>query len=75
MQAEVHAVQKARIALVKKLERLGPAAREPLLLPDLVETPRIAAVARQNVLAADAQPSRDPDIDGVGLGQVPLGRT
>ena len=69
MQAEVDAVDEARIALGEQGQGLVPAAGKALLLPDLVEPARVAAVAGQQVLAPDAQPARDPDVDGVGLGK------
>lgn len=31
-------------------------------------------MARGEILPADAQPTADPDLDGVGLGQGPLDR-
>ena len=69
MQAEVDAVGKPRMPLVKHGQGLGPAARKALLLPDLVEPARVAAIAEKQVLAADPQPARNPDVDGVGLAQ------
>lgn len=72
MQAKIDAVGEAWMAFVEHRQRLGPASGEALLFPDLVKPAGIAAVACQKVLAADAQPARDPDVDGIGLGQRAL---
>ncbi len=74
MRAVVDAVDEARIALAEKLQRLVPAAGKALLFPDLIEPARIAPVADEEVFAPDAEPARDPDIDGVGLREPALGR-
>jgi hypothetical protein len=66
---EIDAADEERIALCKQLLGLGADARKARLLPDLVEATRVTAVAGNEVAAADAEPARDPDVDGVGLGQ------
>jgi hypothetical protein len=71
MGAGVDAVDQAWMAVLENLQRLGPAAGEPLLLPDLVEPARIAAITCNQVLASDAQPPGDPDLDGVGFRERP----
>ena len=48
--------------------------REALAFPDLVEAAGITAVAADEVLAADAQPARDPDVDGIRFGEGAAGK-
>src|SRR5215467_498498 len=73
MEAIIGSVDKARIALCEKGPRLVATAGEALLLPNLVEPPRVAAVAQHQILAAHAKPPGDPDIDCIGLRQGTLG--
>jgi hypothetical protein len=69
MRSVIDAIDEARMALAEKLQCPIAAAGEALLLPDLVQTARVAAVAGNQVLAADPEPAGDPDIDGVGFGE------
>jgi hypothetical protein len=70
--AKVGAIRQARIALSEELHRLLPARREALAPPDFVEAAWVTAVAEHQILAPDAQPASDPDIDGVRLTQRAL---
>lgn len=45
------------------------AAGKARFFPNFVEPPRIAGVAAPEVHGADPKPTRDPDVDGVVLGQ------
>lgn len=72
MQAEVDPIGQAWMAFVEYRQRLGPAAWEAFLFPDLVKPAGVASIPCQEVLAADPQPARDPDVDGIGLGQRAL---
>ena len=65
MGTRVDAVYKSRESLAECLERPVPAARKPLLAPDLVEAPGIAAVAPDQVPRAYLEPARDPDFDRI----------
>jgi len=65
--AVVDAVDEPGIALSEYGAGLVAAAGEALLLPDLVETAGVAAIARHQLLASHPQPARDPDVDGVGF--------
>ena len=47
----------------------GAAARKARFFPYFVKAPWVAGVAALQVDRADAEPARDPDIDGVILGQ------
>jgi hypothetical protein len=62
---------KGWIANLEQLQSRLAAAGEPLLLPDLIEPAGVAAIAAREVDGADAQPARDPDVDGIGLRQTP----
>ena len=72
MQAEIDAVCEAWMAFVEYSQGLGPAARKAFFLPDLVQPAGITAVADQQVLAPDAEPARDPDVDRIRLGKRSL---
>src|ERR1700674_5741636 len=73
--SEIDAADEERIACRKHFLGLCADARKARLLPDLIEAARVAAVAGNEVTAADAEPARDPDVDGVGLGKrAPLRR-
>jgi hypothetical protein len=74
VQTEIDAVGKAGMAFVEHGQGFSPAAGETLFFPDFVQSARIAAVAYQEILAADPQPARDPDVDRIGLGKGALDR-
>jgi hypothetical protein len=69
MRAGIDAIFKAWKPSLEKLHRLVPAAGESVFLPDLVKPPRVAAVALDQITSPHLEPTRDPDVDGVGLGQ------
>jgi hypothetical protein len=71
MTAVVDAVDEPRMASRKHLDGLDAAAGKALLAPDFVKTPRIAAIAADECRAGDAQPARDPNVDGVGIRERP----
>src|SRR5262252_7402218 len=73
MAAIIRPVDKARIALGKERPRLIATAGEAPLFPNLVEPPRVAAVAHHQIFAAHAKPAGNPDVDGIGLRQGTLG--
>src|SRR5690606_18996043 len=74
VRARIDPASELWVELGKPCQRLLPAAGEALALPDLIQSARIAAVAVEQVLASDAQPAGEPDVDGVGLGQAALSR-
>lgn len=53
----------------ESFQRFFPAAGETFFLPDLVEAPRVAAVAPNEVDTPDPKPTRDPDLDRMGFGK------
>ena len=73
MEAIVRSVDKARIALCEEGPSLVATAGKAPLLPNLVEPSRVAAVAHHQILAADAKPAGNPDVDRIGLCQGTLG--
>src|SRR5512145_2911035 len=73
MQAEIHAIDQARVQVGELGLRLRTAAGKANAFPNLVEPARVAAIAGDEILATDAQPARDPDVDGVCLGQAAQG--
>ena len=73
MRARIDADVEAREAVAEFLQRSGPTAGEARLFPDFVEPARIAGIAADEVGRSNAQPSRDPDVDGVLLGQRTAG--
>jgi hypothetical protein len=50
-------------------QRASAASRKAHFFPDLIEAARIAGVAALQVDGSNSEPSRDPDIDRVVLGQ------
>ena len=62
-------VEQGGMPLPEHYKCLRPGASEPCLFPDLVEPARIAIVALGEIALTNAQPARDPDIDGVSFGQ------
>ncbi|MGO4684172.1 hypothetical protein [Hyphomicrobium sp. 2TAF46] len=56
-------------AALKLFERPLAAAGKARLFPNFVKPPRIAGIAPLKVHGADPKPTRDPDVDGVVLGQ------
>lgn len=69
VQAEIDAIEEPRIPLTEELQRLLARAGKALLLPDLVEPAGIALIALAEVLAPYPEPSRNPDVDGIGAGK------
>src|SRR5215510_10887993 len=55
------------MALPEQRQRLVAAADKALAFPDLIEPAWVAGVARQDVLAADPEPARHPDVDRIGF--------
>ena len=55
--------------LAEKRGSLLPRARKALSPPNLVKTTGVAFIARHQVFAPDAEPTRNPDIDRLGFGQ------
>src|SRR5690554_4765824 len=69
--AGVDSVHQRGMARLEQVQRLRARPRKLLLLPDLVEPPRVAVVSLDEILAPDAQPPCDPDVDRVGFRQGP----
>lgn len=72
MRAWIDAHVETREAVAEFLQRSGTTAGEARLFPDFVEPARIAGTAADEVGRSNAQP-RDPDVDGVLLGQRTAG--
>ena len=68
METEIDAIGKAGVENGKQRSRLRPAVGEALSFPDLVKPARIAAISLEEVLAPNAQPARDPNIDRISFG-------
>jgi len=73
VEAEVDPVGKTGMEVGEQRSRLHPAVGEALSFPDLVKPARIAAIAVEEVLAANAEPARDPDVDCICFGQAACG--
>ena len=73
MRAGVDANVEARKTAAKYVKRPIPAAGKAHLFPDFIEPARIAGIAALKIDGADTQPARDPDIDGIVLGQRTAG--
>ena len=59
----------AWIAGKKDLQCFGPAAGKSRLFQNLVQAARIAGVTAHEIFRPDFQPARNPNLDGVILGQ------
>lgn len=57
-----------REASLEFLKRPGTAAGKARFLPDFVEAARVAGIAPLQVYRPDAEPARDPDVNGVVFG-------
>jgi len=68
MQPEIDPIGQARMQLCEQRPRLDPAACETLAFPDLVQPAWVAAVAIEEVLAPNAQPARNPNVDRICFG-------
>lgn len=73
MRAEIDAIHQARVAFLEKFERLIAGGGEAHTFPDFIEATRVASVASDEVLAANAQPASDPDVDGIRFGERTAG--
>ena len=60
--AGIDAVDETGIGLTQFIERRSAAASEARFLPDLIQPSRIAAIAGENFLPGNAQPTRQPNI-------------
>ncbi|MDH4983473.1 hypothetical protein [Hyphomicrobium sp. D-2] len=69
MRTKINAIDQARIALCEHLKRLCARTGEAFFLPDFIKPARIASVTVKEILATDAQPARNPNIDRVRLGK------
>ena len=69
MGAEIDAIHQARVAFLEQFERLIAGGGEADTFPDFIEATGIAAIAANEVLASDAEPTGDPDVDGIRLGE------
>jgi hypothetical protein len=69
MRAEIDPIRQARKARLELRQGPVAAARKTLLLPDLIEAARVAAVAPQDVFAAYSEPAGDPNVDGILFGE------
>ena len=67
MWAEIDPIRQARKARPKFRQSFVPAAGKSLLFPDLIEAARVAAIAQQDIFAADPEPAGDPNVDGILL--------
>jgi hypothetical protein len=70
---EINPVEQRGVARLEQLQRLGAGSRKALALPDLVQAAGVAGVAPDEVLAPDAQPACDPDVDCIRFGERTLG--
>jgi len=70
--AEAGTIDESGIADLELPRGLLAGGRKALAPPDLIEALRVAAVALGKILAPDAKPAPDPDLDGIGLGQRSL---
>ena len=73
MRPRVDAVDERGKPFCEGFERLGPAAREAIFLPDFVEAPRIAPIPPDEIDAPDTKPPGNPDFDRMILGERPAG--
>ncbi len=67
--AGVDAGFEARKAALELLKRALAAAGKTRLFPNLVKAAWITGIAPLEVHRADPKPTRDPDVDGIVLGQ------
>ena len=73
VRAGIDAQLKARETATEFIERPRTAAGKARFFPDFIEPARIAGVTAYEIGGADAQPARDPDVDGVVLAQWTAG--
>src|SRR5262245_30147415 len=65
MRAKIHPVGQSRMAGLEFRQGFVATAREASLLPDFIKAARIAAIAQQDILAADPEPAGNPNVDCV----------
>ena len=65
MWSEVHPIRQARMAHPENCQGLVAAAGKAPLFPNVIQATWIAAIAQQNVLAADPEPTGNPNVDGI----------
>lgn len=73
MRPQVDAIEYGGKFLRHDCECFFPCARKAFSLPDFVEPAGITAIALEEILAADTEPARNPDIDSIVLGQRATG--
>lgn len=74
VRAKIDAIHQARIAFLEHFEGLSAGGGEAHAFPNFIEATRIAAVASYEVLASNTQPTGDPDVDGIRLGERAAGK-
>ena len=67
--ASIDAFANTWIARPQVLQCFGPAAGKSRLFPNLVQAARVAGVTAHEFFRPDFQPARNPNLDGVILGQ------
>lgn len=73
MLAHVDPFQQRGVAAAELSLCLRLRSGELYTLPNLIETARVAIIADAQVTPPYPQPARDPDIDGIGLGDRSAG--
>jgi hypothetical protein len=68
--SRINAINKSWMPLLHNGPRLRATAWKPGTFPDLIDAARIAAITLDQIPAANPQPPRQPDIDGIGFGQA-----
>lgn len=71
MGSSINAAREGGKFRTKAFESPAAAARKPILLPDLIETARVAAIAHDEVARTNSEPTGDPDIDRIGFRKRP----
>lgn len=67
--AEIGPITLAGMECPKAFGGLASARRKTLAPPDLIKPAAVATIAIEQVFLPDSQPTRDPDVDGIGFGQ------
>lgn len=74
MGAEIDPIHEAGIARLEDFEGFGAGAGEALAFPNFIEPAGVAAVAIDEVFAADAEPASDPYVDCIRLCERAAGK-